>query len=64
MTKKHFNSLAEQLAAVRPANSTANDVELACWVSWMDAVLAVSRACQQHNPMFNSARFVAACRGE
>jgi hypothetical protein len=64
MTKKHFNALAEQLAAVRPANSIANDTELACWVTWMDSVLAIARACAGHNPAFDTKRFVAACRGE
>lgn len=64
MTKKHFNSLAEQLASVRPPGYARNDTDVQRWDMWVDSVLAVARACRQHNPAFNDRRFIAACRGE
>ena len=70
MAKKHFNSLAEQLAAVRPAPFTGDKLSMDYLPycdelgMWRDCVNAVARGCAKHNPAFNTARFIAACRGE
>lgn len=64
MTKKHFNSLAEQLASVRPTRNVQNVEQLARWDMWWDCMHAAARACQRHNPAFDTKRFIAACRGE
>lgn len=60
MTKKYFNALAWELAAVRL--SIAVDGRLAFCV-WQNAVKAVVTVCQESNPAFQLDRFWSACMG-
>ncbi|MDI3304627.1 MAG: hypothetical protein QJR04_25095 [Burkholderia multivorans] len=50
MTKKHFEALAREIAAIE--NEYARHA----------AALAVMRACMQFNPNFDCARFLSACK--
>ena len=57
MTRKHFRSLADALASVRPNRAAADRA------TWEACLKAVARACKEHNPHFDSARFVAWASG-
>ena len=56
MSKKHFEALADGLAATRPPKSRRTQ-----YAVWMDAVKAVADVCAQNNAMFDRGRFVQAC---
>jgi len=56
MTRKDFNSLADELAAVRPTRKTH-----ARFNTWYKSVQAVMIVCAASNPAFDRMRFYAAC---
>lgn len=57
MSRKHFEALADALAWLRPQRIDAE--RFAQWVNDVDAIASV---CARFNPLFDRARFDAACR--
>ena len=56
MSKKHFEALADGLAATRPLKSSRTQ-----YAVWLDAVEAVADVCAQNNALFSRERFIQAC---
>ena len=56
MSKKHFDTLAQELASVRPSSRKASQYK-----TWLVTVEAVAKACATHNPLFDNRRFIKAC---
>lgn len=56
MSRKHFDSLARELAAVRPPDMSGDAYQV-----WLNAAWAVARSCGAANPRFEADRFMAAC---
>lgn len=56
MSRKHYIALARLLWAARPSK-----IDAAGQAQWHADIDAVADACQQFNPAFDRARFIAAC---
>ena len=56
MSKKHFDTLALELASVRPKSLKASQYK-----TWLLTVEAVAKACAAHNSLFDKSRFIKAC---
>lgn len=64
MTRKHFEALAEELAAIRPRHSDSRrfgEDHITQLAQWQRCVLAVGNACGRSNGAFDRARFEEAC---
>jgi hypothetical protein len=55
MTKKHFEALAAALKAERPMR------QLVTFDQWKKDCVVIANTCQDFNPNFDRARFLAAC---
>ena len=60
MTKKHFEALASALAEGATWDGDSRNQ----WEVWHDAVDNIADACARFNPLFDRARFIAACEGK
>lgn len=61
MSRKHFEALANNLAAVRPGHPTLVDTESPEYNAWLLSVRAVADACGESNARFDRSRFIDAC---
>ncbi len=57
MTRKHFQAIADGLAASKP--NCSDDSLL--MTQWENDVLQMANVCQQFNANFNRSRFLEAC---
>jgi len=58
MSKKHFNSLAQNLRAIEPSGK---EDQGPAWKVWRECCCAVAASCADANPRFDRDRFLAAC---
>ncbi len=60
MTRKHFNALAEELYACRPARESTSEAATQ-YKGWWEAVCCVADACEYTNDRFSRSKFLRAC---
>ena len=58
MSKKHFESLAEAMRAVRPNGNPKDDNEM---VQWYSTITALVYVLARDHPRFDEDKFRAAC---
>ena len=55
MSRKHFNSIAQALANIRPIGASSLRVD------WLRSVKAIADQCQSLNSRFDRSKFIIAC---